>query len=642
MIVPDYILDYLKNTLTSNGKFYTKYAESLLTDEIDSWFKANKMDARYVVRFLNNIDELETKKCEWCKKEIDTYGMIKIPRFCCPECSKAYSSFASKEKWKTRDIAAILKKRKETNLKKYGVEFAQAAESVKVKQRQTCLDRYGVVSTALIREVKAKQIETLQKKYGDGITNPFGSKEIRTKIKETMIDRYGVENPLQSEEIKEKTKRTNLERYGVTNPSMLPEIRDKAKQTMLERYGAENPLQSEEIREKIKRTNLDRYGVEYTTQSTQMKEKTKQTMLEKYGVDNPSKVDVFQTKKTITHRQKVFETFIDRIKRLHNLEFVGTKDDYINSDTLTIRCGECGHTFQTTVTNAQKLFCPECARKPYSKKEKELVDYIKSCYDGEIILNSRKLLDGKEIDIFIPELNIGFEFNGTYWHSDWKISPTYHQEKTTLAKEKSIRLVHIFEYEWDFKQENVKALIRNVLGIHSHKVYARQCYVKEITSKEYTDFLNEYHFSGAIKSPIRYGLFYKDELVSVIGFGKSRFDNNETELHRYCVKDGWKIVGGFSKLIKHSNIKDFISYIDYAHFTGDGYKKIGFETIGYTKPNYVYVYGNSILTRYQCQKHKLKNILKDFDETLSETDNMFLNGYTKIFDCGNIKMKYSA
>jgi hypothetical protein len=67
------------------------------------------------------------------------------------------------------------------------------------------------------------------------------------------------------------------------------------------------------------------------------------------------------------------------------------------------------------------------------------------------------------------------------------------------------------------------------------------------------------------------------------------------------------------------------------------YRQIGFIEQKSTTPNYHWIKSDKIYSRYQCQKHKLKNLLGDkFDEKLSENDNMSLNGFLKIYDCGNL------
>ena len=155
---------------------------------------------------------------------------------------------------------------------------------------------------------------------------------------------------------------------------------------------------------------------------------------------------------------------------------------------------------------------------------------------------------------------------------------------------------------------------------------------------QYKQFLDVNHIQGGINSSLRLGLFYQGELVSVIGFGKSRFKKGEYELHRYCSKLYTQVIGGFSKLIKHSGVNEFISYVDRSKFNGSGYMSIGFKILGYTEPSYVYIKNKEILRRMTCQKHKLSNILENYDETLTEEENMINNGYIKIYYCGNIKM----
>ena len=67
------------------------------------------------------------------------------------------------------------------------------------------------------------------------------------------------------------------------------------------------------------------------------------------------------------------------------------------------------------------------------------------------------------------------------------------------------------------------------------------------------------------------------------------------------------------------------------------YFKLGFKFIKNNVPSYNWIKDNIILSRFQCQKSKLKEILLEkFNEQLSEAENMLLNGFSKIYDCGNI------
>lgn len=497
-----------------------------------------------------------------------------------------------------------------------------------------------------ICEVCGKEISIYNKRWGD-IKN-YCSRECKNigqqkKYKETCLEKYGVVNTFQSPELQQRARKTCLEKYGVEFPIQLDSVKEKLKETSLKKYGVESPNQSEIVKQHKRESCLKKYGVDYTLSLESVKNKTKETCLKKYGVDNISKLTTTVDKIKETFRKGYFDTFLEKIND-KDFTLLTPYEEYPTTNILKFRCNICGNEWTTDRSNPQKIFCTSCFQSPDSKKEKDFFEYIKSIYDGEVIRNDRQVLSDykMELDIYIPKLKLGFEFNGTYWHNSKNKDRLYHQRKTKLCSENGIRLVHIYEYEWDFKTEKIKEYIKHLFGIYQHKVYARNCEVKEIDNKVYRNFLDNHHLQDSVNSSNRYGLFYKDELVSVIGFGKSRFKNNEIELHRYCVKSGYLIVGGFSKLIKHSGIENFVSYIDYNHYTGAGYFKIGFKFENLTPPNYVYVKNNVILSRNQTQKHKLKDILEFYDESLTETQNMIREHWNKIYDAGNIKVIYEC
>ena len=137
------------------------------------------------------------------------------------------------------------------------------------------------------------------------------------------------------------------------------------------------------------------------------------------------------------------------------------------------------------------------------------------------------------------------------------------------------------------------------------------------------------------------GLFYKDKLVQVAGWGKSRFKKGEIELHRMGTLLNTQVVGGFSKLIKHSDIEEFVSYVDRSLYSGKGYFSVGFQFLNFTPPSYFYSNASGKrINRISTQKHKLPKLLEKFDPSLTELQNMNNNHYWRIYDCGTIKMKY--
>lgn len=403
-------------------------------------------------------------------------------------------------------------------------------------------------------------------------------------------------------------------------------------------FGKDYSTRYDAVLEKRNDTILNNYGSKEAFYETH-KSKRETTLLERYGTTVVAHIPNISTQKKFTRRESHYGDLVAQLFR-KNIVIDTSYDKFIKEETVQYRCLKCGHTWESDTTDQHYIYCSECYKQPYSNKEKELVDYVRSIYDGTIIENDRKILNGKELDLYLPDLNLAIEFNGNYWHSDAIVSSTKHLEKTLGCKEKGIRLIHIFEYEWDTMQDKLKNFLKQCMGLFDHRVYARQCEVREITYSVYRDFLEQYHLQGAVNSPTRYGLFYDNELVSVIGIGQSRFTKNDLELHRFCVKAGWQIVGGFGKLLSAvQHLGDIVSYIDYSKFDGKGYFATGFEEVEQTKPNFVWFKGTTILKRYATQKHKLPELLgEEFNPNETEVENMTRMGFMRIYDCGNLKV----
>jgi hypothetical protein len=282
-----------------------------------------------------------------------------------------------------------------------------------------------------------------------------------------------------------------------------------------------------------------------------------------------------------------------------------------------------------------------------SQQEKEIVSFIRSIYSGEILQNTRSIISPLELDIVIPEFKLAIEFNGIYWHSNLNDNK-YHLNKTEMCEDVGYHLFHIFENEWNdlTKQEIWKSMIRNKLLCNIEKIGARQCVIKTPSNIEVNRFLNENHLQGFANSKVKYGLYYKDELVSLMTFIQSRYDKTyDWELSRFCNKKNISVIGSFSKLLNHFKKKNqnqtIVSYANrrWAFNNNNVYKKNNGSFLAETNPNYYYwnKKTNQLESRLKYQKHKLKNILDDFDETISEKNNMIKNDYRIIFDSGNIK-----
>ena len=251
----------------------------------------------------------------------------------------------------------------------------------------------------------------------------------------------------------------------------------------------------------------------------------------------------------------------------------------------------------------------------------------------------------------MPIKKIAIEVNGVYWHSESMGKyRDYHLYKTIKCDELGVKLIHILDYEWLFKKPIIKSLLLSQLGLIGNKIYARKCEIKEITDTPLLrEFLDNNHIQGYTHSKINLGLYYNGDLVSVMTFGRNRFskNKNEFEMIRFCNVLNTLVIGGMSKLFKHFiryynlNNTPIISFSDRRFFNGDGYRMLEFDFIKNTPPSYIYFKNYKILNRISCQKHKLNKLLDNFDPNKTEYENMKLNGWKRVWDCGNMKFKWN-
>ena len=412
--------------------------------------------------------------------------------------------------------------------------------------------------------------------------------------------------------------------------------------TILNKY---NIIKSKDLNQKrIAETCLKKYGVSRAWNS----EKAKETRIKKYGKGDAWNSKESRLKSSITRAKNKK----DKFERMNN-ELL----DYLNKNK-NPKLMNISKDLNIPYSTAS-FFINEFNLKDYVDYDSSRLEtYFKEFLDKysiEYIQNDRQQIKPKELDFYIPKANLAIEINDIASHNSTlsfrntsNIRPyNYHFNKTQLAKEKGIHLIHIFEYEMMDKDRynKITSYIKSILNIDTIRVYARNCEVKEISSKEAREFLDIHHFQNYASSSIKLGLYYKNELVEVMTFGKPRFNKNyEYELIRLCTSSSYKVIGGSQKLFKYFlnkyNPKSIISYCDVSKFTGDVYEKLGFTLVEYTQPNYVWTNYVNTFPRYLTQKHKLKEMFNDLEEGYTEDSAMMSHGYVKIYDCGNAKYEF--
>ena len=643
-----YTINELKEILKKSPSIRSKTFQSMIEDcsELKTLMQQNEINLADVRYYLLHDLPLVKRVCPICGKVLHVKPNNEGLRQCCPnkECKNAYLKIKALNK-SDDEKQNILNKRKQTNLLRYNAEMPQSLAKYKEKAKQTNLKKYGTEYAFQSELVKEKIKKTNLEKYG--VDNPAKNKDIYNKVKNTNLEKYGFISSAMNSSVKEKAKNTLLEKYGTDNIMNVPEIRSKIDATNLERYGTTCVFKNPEIKAKIDATNLERYGNTCTLQNKEIRAKANKTLSEKYG---KSWMKVFNDMQSKTKLDKTYAEILERNK-IESVTFLEDREHFYGKYSLFYKykwqCKECGEIFESAFVNSSQFpLCPKCHPKLInsSKMEKFLVDFIKMIYKGEILENTRSIIPPLELDIYIPELKLAIEFNGDCWHSEevGKTS-TYHLKKTKLCEEKGIHLVHVFEHDYVTKQVQILNRIQSLFLTNTTRVFARKCIVREIDSKITSEFVDQYHLQGNCSSSYNLGLFYNNELVSVMTFGKPRFNKKyEWELLRFCSSK--PIVGAAGKLLKYfinqKSPKSLISYANrcWSSKLSNVYEKIGFKLVGESDPGYVWVKNGLAISRIKTQKHKLKDLLGEdnFNENLSEAENMKLNGFMKIYDCGNL------
>jgi len=437
----------------------------------------------------------------------------------------------------------------------------------------------------------------------------------------------------------------NIDAYGVENISQLQSVKDKKRELSIERYGVSCTMNDSAVRAKREKTWLSKYGVSHPLKNNTVKERVRKTIDEKYGSRKGLSI-IAKIKQKETSLRKYWPIYIDKLKKWKHIEPMFTVDEYTSPENgdYNFKCLRCGNIstfnkYDSRSLRAVSVYCKSCVNSR-SSYEHDLERYLYDHGITNVEKNKSFSHNGvwKELDLYIPDFNIGIEIDGIYWHSDKYKSDTYHIDKTEWFNANfNIDIIHIFEDEIINSCDIVMSIIMNKLAMPNNRVFARKTKLVELQPIEYKAFLEENHIQGECNSKLRRGLSYNGEIIAVAGFGMSRFKQGEYELHRFCPKIGYSIPGGLSKLTSGID-KDVVSYCDRRLFNASGYISSGFEVVGTTKPSYFYVKGRSRYNRINFQKHKLESILPIYNPDKTERENMSDNGYMRIYDCGNIKL----
>ncbi len=345
---------------------------------------------------------------------------------------------------------------------------------------------------------------------------------------------------------------------------------------------------------------------------------------------------------SITNRTSTKYSFVNKANKIHDNKYDYSKVKYVNTITkVMIGCPFHGEFEQYPNNHLKGAGCPKCTN-IISSYELEIQNFLNN-NNIEFMASNRSIIKPYELDIIIPQYNLAIEFNGQYWHSEQMLkknnkSNSYHKMKTDMCKHAGYQLLTIFESEWVNNKDIIKSIILNKCKQIKTKYHGRKCIVKLVNKNAAKMFFESNHIQGYSNGQ-NIGLYYNNILVSCITFSKYK---NSYNLIRFVNKKYTIVHGAFGKLLKYfintTSFDTIFTFADRRYFEGDVYSLNGFKFVHDVSPSYYYFKtGNELLHKRNYQHKRLSVKLNNYDNNLTEYQNMLNHNYNRIWDCGKIK-----
>lgn len=428
----------------------------------------------------------------------------------------------------------------------------------------------------------------------------------------THIENHG-SHEAYVEHMVESIKKTSQERYGVDNFASTDEAKRRCRQTCQEKFGTDNPMQAEEVKQTFMNNMFDKRGVYWPQQDPDTLQKRLDTCDERYGGHGWGS-------------KQLYETFLDTMEQKYGARHWSGSPELVAK--VNAKC-------QETYGVDWPCLYPE-VRNAFSNDSGPNREFEQLLIQNNIEYQREFGLGTYSYDFKVGNTLVEIDPAATH-NSTWNpfggdpFTSKYHHNKSKFAETRGYRCIHV--WDWD----NIDLIIAQLQK--RLRVYARNCEIKLIDNKVSNEFLVKHHLQGKVNAEVCLGLFYNDDLVSVMTFGKPRYNKNyEYELLRYA--SSYEVVGGaeklFAEFIRAKNPQSIISYCDKSKFTGAVYPRLGFKHVATNVSKHWY--------NMSTEQHITDNLLRqrgfdqlfgtNFGKGTSNEQLMLDHKFIEIYDAG--------
>lgn len=338
---------------------------------------------------------------------------------------------------------------------------------------------------------------------------------------------------------------------------------------------------------------------------------------------------------------------------------------------------ENGHKWRTPVyARVAGNGCPTCSNQGTSKQEAEMTAVLQALLPDETVLANVKgiLPNDLELDAVVPRRDFAVEFNGTYFHSEvFGRDKNYHANKTHLAKQTGLSLIHVWEDDWLLRRPQVIRGLAHKLGADAtsrlldvlpgadpriaQTRMARNLQVRIVDGSAARTFLNANHIQGAVTATLHFALTEPGDdsdirallsLRSHKNSARSKRSPGTWEIQRYATCG--IVAGGFTRLLTHaekwirasgSPLNKWVTFAAADVSDGGLYRTAGFTAEAQLPPDYRYVGKRNRWRREPKEAYQRKRFRDDpdlaWDESWTEHQAALENGLYRIYDAGKTR-----